>query len=191
MLPENGQYFALYNISPNSSGRGKFSMGYLARDQKSKKYKLEFVKENVDIAYMNFFTVDESARFILLGTEKSYQIWSFAGEMIYKDIFAEPISNAYFRPRYLNQLPAEQEKEMQKEEKKIRDKYEELDKQKINAIEYQREEEKKKKRTEFKAYMEQKKLWFKQFERQRETVIGFNEKQSKTEQYVHYIRERN
>ena len=70
----------------------------------------------------------------MLGTEKSYQIWSFAGEMLFKDIFTESISNVLFRPRYLNQLPPEQEKEMQKEEKKIRDKYEELDKQKLNAI---------------------------------------------------------
>ena len=79
MLGENGQYFALYNISQNSSGRGKFSMGYFSKDVKSKKQKLEFVKENVDIAYMNFFSMDESGRFILLGTDKSYQIWSLAG----------------------------------------------------------------------------------------------------------------
>ena len=79
MLGENGQYFALYNISQNSSGRVKFSIGYFSKDIKSKKQKLEFVKENVDIAYMNFFSMDESGRFILLGTDKSYQIWSFAG----------------------------------------------------------------------------------------------------------------
>lgn len=40
MLPENGQYFTLYNISQNSSGRGKFSIGYFSKDIKTKKSKI-------------------------------------------------------------------------------------------------------------------------------------------------------
>lgn len=104
MLPENGKYFALYNISANSSGRGKFSIGYFSSK------KIEFVKENTDIAYMNFFTMDITGRFILLGTDKSYQIWSLAGEMLHKDIFTQEIYDVQFRPRYISQLSREKEK---------------------------------------------------------------------------------
>ena len=153
MLGQNGQYFALYNISQNSSGRGKFSIGYFAKDNKSKKQRLEFVKENVDIAYMNFFSMDESSRFILLGTDKSYQIWSFAGEMLHKDIFTQEINDVQFRPRFISKVTDVEEKEIQKREKKIKEKFEDMDKKRINALEYAREQEKQKKRLEFKQYM--------------------------------------
>lgn len=35
--------------------------------------------------------MDVTGRFILLGTDKSYQIWSLAGEMLHKDIFTQEI----------------------------------------------------------------------------------------------------
>ena len=61
---------------------------------------MELVKDNTSVAYMNFFNMDKSGRFILLGTDKSYQIWSLAGEMIHKDIFTEEIFDVEFRPRF-------------------------------------------------------------------------------------------
>lgn len=68
------------------------------------------MKENIDIAYMNFFNMDPTGRFILLGTDKSYQIWSLAGEMVHKDIFSQEIFDAQFRPRFKRNLNAEKEK---------------------------------------------------------------------------------
>ena len=55
---------------------------------------------------MNFFNMDVTGRFILLGTDKSYQIWSLAGEMLHKDIFTQEIYDVLFRPRFITQLPA-------------------------------------------------------------------------------------
>ena len=66
---------------------------------------------------MKFFDIDFSGRFILLGTDKAYHIWSMAGELVYKDIFNFPIFNVKFRPRYMTHLPLEGEKKLVDREK--------------------------------------------------------------------------
>ena len=44
ILAEIGVYFALYNVSLESAGRFKFTLGYFASEGKSKKMSIEFVK---------------------------------------------------------------------------------------------------------------------------------------------------
>ena len=61
---------------------------------------------------MKFFEVDNSGRFIILGTDKAFHIWSMAGELIFKDIFTCQIYNVHFRPRYMNSLTLVEEKKL-------------------------------------------------------------------------------
>lgn len=49
------------------------------KDKGKRIYNLEFTKQNLVVNGMNFFHVDESGRFILLGTDKGYQVWNFIG----------------------------------------------------------------------------------------------------------------
>lgn len=85
----------------------------------------EFTKQNLMVNGMNFFEVDPSGRFVLLGTEKGYQVWNFIGEIITKDTLQKNIADVHWRPRLLNQLPDEQERALLDSEKEIRKKYEE------------------------------------------------------------------
>lgn len=178
VLTQNGTYFALYNISIESSGRYKFTLGCFGKDQK-KKTTLEIIKENVEVAYMKFFDVDMSGRFILLGTDKAYHIWSMAGEMVCKDIFTCPIFNVKFRPRYMSHLPFEGEKKLAEKEKDIKKKYEEEDEKRINFLKYEKEKHKKEQREKFKEFLKAKKTWFAQFEGKRDAYRGFSEKDPK------------
>lgn len=59
------------------------------------------------IHQLNFFKMDQSGRFVLLGTEKSYQIWNMAGEMLFKDTLIKTINNLEWRPREMKMLPEE------------------------------------------------------------------------------------
>jgi hypothetical protein len=70
----------------------------------------EFTKQNLIVSGMSFFHVDASGRFILLGTEKGYQIWNFIGEIITKDTLQKNIFDVQWRPRALAQLPEEEER---------------------------------------------------------------------------------
>ena len=58
--------------------------------------------------------------------------------MLHKDIFTQEINDVQFRPRFIRKVKGEEEKEMQKREKKIKEKFEEMDKKRINALEYAR-----------------------------------------------------
>lgn len=69
---------------------------------------MELIKDKIDVAYMTHFSIDPSGRFLMLGSENSYQIWSFAGEMVCKDIFTQNITDVQFRPRYERLLPREE-----------------------------------------------------------------------------------
>jgi hypothetical protein len=51
--------------------------------------------------------MDCSGRFIITGTDKTYQIWTTSGELIYKDMFNVEIHNVHFRPRYMLKLSNE------------------------------------------------------------------------------------
>ena len=53
---------------------------------------------------MNCFSIDQSGRFALLGTEKSYQIWNMIGEIVTKDTLQKNIHDVQWRPRILNKL---------------------------------------------------------------------------------------
>ncbi len=75
------------------------------------------------IHQLNYFKGDPSGRFILLGTQKSYQIWNMAGEMLFKDTLLKPVNDLQWRPRALAKLSLEQEDKMAQEEKEIRKKY--------------------------------------------------------------------
>jgi len=71
VLASNGCFFALYNINEDSAERGRFSLGMIAKETKDKGKKqlnFEFTKQNLMVNGMNFFNVDPSGRFILLGT---------------------------------------------------------------------------------------------------------------------------
>mgnify|MGYP000896199692 CR=1 FL=1 len=82
VLTNNGAFFALYNITEESAEKGRFSLGLIIKENKDKgkkTYNFEFTKHNLMVNGMTFFHVDSSGRFILLGTEKGYQIWNFIG----------------------------------------------------------------------------------------------------------------
>lgn len=80
------------------------------KDKKDKRQtNIEWVKENIMIHQLNFFKMDESGRFVLLGTEKSYQIWNMAGEMLFKDTLIKIINNLEWRPRTTRSLNEEEE----------------------------------------------------------------------------------
>ena len=71
VLASNGCFFALYNINEDGAERGRFSLGMIAKETKDKGKKqlnFEFTKQNLMVNGMNFFNVDPSGRFILLGT---------------------------------------------------------------------------------------------------------------------------
>jgi hypothetical protein len=104
ILAQNGAFFALYNISVLSAGKYKYTLGVFTKDQKSKKLSIEIIKQDIEIPYMTYFDMDESGRFILTGTNKTYQIWTTAGELISKDMFSVEIHNVSFRPRFINKL---------------------------------------------------------------------------------------
>lgn len=56
-------------------------MGIISKENKDKKKGLsfEFSKQSLMVNGMTFFEVDPSGRFILLGTERGYQVWNFIG----------------------------------------------------------------------------------------------------------------
>lgn len=62
---------------------------------------------------MSYFNMDDSGRFILTGTDKTYQIWTTAGEMISRDIFSAEIYNVNFRPRLIQKLSNEEEAKLE------------------------------------------------------------------------------
>lgn len=62
---------------------------------------------------MSFFDMDVSGRFVITGTDKAYQIWTTAGELISRDIFSSEIKNVHFRPRYINKLSNEIEAQIE------------------------------------------------------------------------------
>jgi hypothetical protein len=93
---------------------------------------------------MNFFHVDPSGRFALLGTEKGYQIWNFIGEIVTKDTLQKNIHDVQWRPRIFNKLSEEEERGLIEQEKEIRKKYELIDDKRINSLKYEKEEAKKK-----------------------------------------------
>lgn len=107
VLASNGNFFALYNTTEESPEKGKFSLGLISREgQKGKRtLAFEFTKQNLMVSGMSFFHVDPSGRFILLGTEKGYQIWNFIGEIITKDTLQKNIHDVQWRPRVMTQLP--------------------------------------------------------------------------------------
>lgn len=51
-----------------------------------------------------FFKIDSSGRFVLLGTEKSYQVWTIIGEIIFKDTLGKTVNNLEWRPRMIKNL---------------------------------------------------------------------------------------
>ena len=81
---------------------------------------------------MNFFSVDQSGRFILLATEKGYQIWNFIGDNITKDTLQKNIHDVQWRPWMFNRLADDKEKLMLEKEKDIRKRWEEFDDRRID-----------------------------------------------------------
>jgi hypothetical protein len=80
----------------------------ITRDGKEKGrrgFGFEFTRQNIIVNGMNFFEVEASGRFVLLGTEKGYQIWSFIGESVTKDTLQKTIHDVQWRPRVFNLLP--------------------------------------------------------------------------------------
>ena len=69
------------------------------------------------IHQLQFFKVDAAGRFVLLGTEKSYQIWNMVGEIIFKDTLGKPINDLEWRPRIFTSLSEEEEDKLVQEEK--------------------------------------------------------------------------
>lgn len=108
-LTNNGTFFALFNITEESAEKGRFSFGIIAKDKK-KGYTFEFTKHNLMVNGMTFFHLDPSGRFILLGTEKGYQVWNFIGEIVTKDTLQKSIHDVQWRPRMSVRLPEEDEK---------------------------------------------------------------------------------
>ena len=78
----------------------------ITRDiSKGKKvYNFEFTKQNLTVNGMTFFHVDPSGRFVLLGTEKGYQVWNFIGEIVSKDTLQKNVYDVHWRPRMMNTL---------------------------------------------------------------------------------------
>lgn len=109
-MTSNGSFFALYNVSDDSAERGRFSFGMITRENKEKGkrvFNFEFTKQNLMVNGMNFFSIDQSGRFALLGTEKGYQIWNMIGEIVTKDTLQKNIHDVQWRPRIFNKLPEE------------------------------------------------------------------------------------
>ena len=73
---------------------------------------------------MNFFSVDQSGRFILLATEKGYQIWNFIGDNITKDTLQKNIHDPQWRPMMFSRLKDDGEKKLLEGEKELRKKWE-------------------------------------------------------------------
>jgi hypothetical protein len=132
---------------------------------------------------MTFFQVDPSGRFILLGTEKGYQVWNFIGEIITKDTLQKNIHDVQWRPRMFNHLSDQEEKAMLEQEKEIRKKYELIDDKRINALKYEKEAAKQKRKEDFLAFIAQKQAWFKGFSEVREKYLGFRESEARTDKY--------
>lgn len=132
-MGQNGTYFALYNISSESSGRDKYSLGFIGKDQK-KKYQAELFKENSEVSYMTFFFMEQSGRFVILGTDKMFQIWNMAGELVFKNNETMDIKNVQFRPRYITNVSKEEEKQLAEREKDLKAKYSEMDFKRTNEI---------------------------------------------------------
>ena len=191
LLAQNGVYFALYNVTSDSPGRYKFTLGYFGKEQKSKKITVEIAKKDIEVSYMKFFEMDPSGRFIILGTDKAYHIWSMAGELIVKDVFNAPIFNVHFRPRYMEHLPMDGEKKLLAQEKDIKKKYEEEDEKRMNFLVYEREKQKQEQRVKFREFLARKKEWFAQFKELRNAARGFSEEDSsvKSAQYEYLERE--
>jgi hypothetical protein len=82
--------------------------GLFVKEKKDKKLSaIEWIKENIMIHQLSFFKVDTAGRFVLLGTEKSYQVWNMVGEIIFKDTLLKPVNNLEWRPRHLTNLSEE------------------------------------------------------------------------------------
>lgn len=94
------------------------------KEKGKKQINFEFTKQNLMVNGMIFFHVQASGRFILLGTEKGYQVWNFIGQIVTKDTLQKNIRDVQWRPRLFNRLPEPEEKSMQEQEKKIREIYE-------------------------------------------------------------------
>lgn len=158
VLAGNGNFFALYNISEESPEKGKFSLGLIVRekDRGKRPYSFEFTRQNIIVNGMNFFEVEGSGRFVLLGTEKGYQIWNFIGESVTKDTLQKSIHDVQWRPRVFNLLGEEEEKRLMEQEKEIRRRYEEMDDRRINALKYMKEEARIKRKVEFREFIQRK-----------------------------------
>ena len=178
VLASNGCFFALYNINEDSAERGRFSLGMIGKEIKEKGKKqltFEFTKQNLMVNGMIFFKVDPSGRFILLGTEKGYQVWNFIGEIVTKDTLQKNIHDVQWRPRLFNRLPEKEERQLIEQEKEIRKKYELIDDKRINALKYAKLEAMQKQKEGFFNFIAAKKAWFKGFAEKREKILGFKE----------------
>ena len=122
---------------------------------------------------MNFFHVDPSGRFVLLGTDKGYQVWNFIGEIVTKDTLQKNIHDVQWRPRMLNRLSLTEEKKLLEDEKDIRKKYELEDDKRLNALKYAKREAKIRQKKEFAEFVIRKKNWFKDFVEVRSEILGF------------------
>lgn len=111
---------------------------FLKEKKDKKSSAIEWIKENIMIHQLSFFKIDASGRFVLLGTEKSYQVWSIIGEMIFKDTLLKPINNLEWRPRNMKTLSEEGEDKLIQEEKEIKKKHEDLDARKLDFLKYQK-----------------------------------------------------
>ena len=187
VLASNGGFFGLYNITEDSAERGRFSLGMIVREPKEKNKKgglsFEFTKRDLMVNGMTFFNVDPSGRFILLGTEKGYQVWNFIGEIIIKDSLQKNLHDPQWRPRLVNKLSEEGERGLMEKEKEIRKKYELEDDKRLNYLKYKKMEEKAKQKEEFFAFIAAKKEWFRPHAERREKILGFKEFDVRTDKY--------
>ena len=155
----------------------------ITRDKGKKQYNFEFTKQNLMVNGMIFFKVDPSGRFILLGTEKGYQVWNFIGEIVTKDTLQRVIHDVQWRPRLFNRLSETEEKNLLEQEKEIRKRYELIDDKRINALKYAKLEAMQKQKEEFFKFIAVKKNWFKGFTEKREKILGFREADVRTDKY--------
>lgn len=77
------------------------------------------------IHQLSFFKIDPSGRFVLMGTEKTYQIWNMIGEIVSKDTLTKNIYDVEWRPRCINKMSDKDEDKMLAEEKALTKKYQE------------------------------------------------------------------
>jgi hypothetical protein len=186
VLASNGGFFALYNITEESAERGRFSLGMIVREVKEKGKKqlgFEFTKQNLMVNGMHIFNVDPSGRFILLGTEKGYQVWNFIGEIVTKDTLQKSLHDLQWRPRMANRLLDDGERKLFEQEKDIRKKYELIDDKRINALKYLKEESKQQQKKDFFEFVSRKRTWYKSYAEKREQILGFKEIEVKTDKY--------